>query len=1166
MNLPHFPTPGRKIGRQTVTPIGSPHETLQSISTRRGFALISAIMLMVLIMVLAVGLLTLSTRSISNASRESELAEARAAARLALALAINQLQIHTGPDQRITAPADQIPSGTDGKQSAANENRRQWTAVYDSWPATATTRPTPTFRSWLVSGNPTELSNIDTAKNATGGTLAKLVDSGTVGNRQGAKVSAPMITHSNGTRGSTRLAWWVGDQGLKASIPSPTPSTATGTSDRRLALQAAPTQNVSLAKHEEFEPFASLDPKDRETDKAITWNQSALIASDPKAIQPFFHDLTTNNRGLITNVRKGGFRRDLSFYLETTQANLPKDPLYSVGGKDGISMTELWTHYNVHKTLKTRSTATFTTGGRIDRNTPFLEMPQSQAAVEADPYFFYKQPAFIRCQTVLSFFSKPVGTATANGQQRYRLHLVADPVVTIWNPLDVPLVVTPSWNSIKYWHLPYDFIITLGGQTHRVSFKEMIGGEHHYLTLRVGSVQPVVLRPGEVLVYSQGPNTPIGNGLESGSLDYVDGRAGWNYGGGTSWGIRKNGVYLEGNAGDSFTYKVEPNSLTADGSRHWSLTHHEIYYKEDRNSGTSNAPGGTRESISIGGIYIDSIYGQPYSQSNPKPNGQRLRAANYPDFFGKIKESDTRPYSLAEVSSTAGRGKAPFMLFTFAVKTETASENPGRFLARYNPKAMITDLSTLNDPELAMLPYEVQIRPLTSWFDRTIDVSTDGSGYFGGGWTANTGVKSIITHSVPREPITSLAAFQHSFANGAYSSYNHATPGTAIYARDILLPQISHPIGNSLAPAILAHNRTEGSIDGRQIADHSYLANQALWDDWFLSGIAPQSTTTFSSRRTHKQVAEDFLNNKDQLPQLPVRNFKPNLDGRTTQEILAKLFIGNNAIPAANTLTASLITVDGMFNVNSTSVDAWKAMFAGLKGQTILTQTRDGADSPTTDTDETPVAGLHSPLNQVATTNSLGDITSSAQWTGRRTLTDDDIDTLAQAVVREIRKRGPFLSLADFINRRPGNDKNLAKSGTIQSALDSDDVPINKPYNSTRAVSTAAPGLVFTEAELGAAAYGIPGYVKQADILTPIAPVLSARSDTFIIRAYGEKLDPNGKVLARAWCEATVQRNAAYVDPSDEIEDLPTTVNNINKSFGRRYQITSFRWLQPDEV
>ena len=106
----------------------------------------------------------------------------------------------------------------------------------------------------------------------------------------------------------------------------------------------------------------------------------------------------------------------------------------------------------------------------------------------------------------------------------------------------------------------------------------------------------------------------------------------------------------------------------------------------------------------------------------------------------------------------------------------------------------------------------------------------------------------------------------------------------------------------------------------------------------------------------------------------------------------------------------------------------------------------------------------------------------------------------------------------------------------------------------------------FPQAEAGIAAQGAPGVVKQADILTPIAPYLSARSDSFLIRAAGQKVDANGVVVARAFCEAVVQRVAEFVDS----RNLPTTataaLNPLNRFFGRRFQIVSFRWLAPSEI
>jgi hypothetical protein len=97
-------------------------------------------------------------------------------------------------------------------------------------------------------------------------------------------------------------------------------------------------------------------------------------------------------------------------------------------------------------------------------------------------------------------------------------------------------------------------------------------------------------------------------------------------------------------------------------------------------------------------------------------------------------------------------------------------------------------------------------------------------------------------------------------------------------------------------------------------------------------------------------------------------------------------------------------------------------------------------------------------------------------------------------------------------------------------------------------------------------AWGALGYLSQADLLQFIGPALSARSDSFRIRAYGEHLDSSGKVLARAWCEAVVQRSPGYVDPVDDTMKDPANLGETNRQFGRRFAIVSFRWLAPEEV
>ena len=84
--------------------------------------------------------------------------------------------------------------------------------------------------------------------------------------------------------------------------------------------------------------------------------------------------------------------------------------------------------------------------------------------------------------------------------------------------------------------------------------------------------------------------------------------------------------------------------------------------------------------------------------------------------------------------------------------------------------------------------------------------------------------------------------------------------------------------------------------------------------------------------------------------------------------------------------------------------------------------------------------------------------------------------------------------------------------------------------------------------------------------IPPIAPILSARDDTFTIRAYGDSRDKSGKIKARSVCEATVTRVRDFVDSSDAADAVNEPVSAVNRRFGRRFNVISFRWLSPAEI
>ena len=92
-----------------------------------------------------------------------------------------------------------------------------------------------------------------------------------------------------------------------------------------------------------------------------------------------------------------------------------------------------------------------------------------------------------------------------------------------------------------------------------------------------------------------------------------------------------------------------------------------------------------------------------------------------------------------------------------------------------------------------------------------------------------------------------------------------------------------------------------------------------------------------------------------------------------------------------------------------------------------------------------------------------------------------------------------------------------------------------------------------------------PDYVRQNDLLALLAPILFVRSDTFVIRAYGEVRNPFSSATGgQAWCEAVVQRVADYVVPSDSPGSSPAAPDN--QTYGRRFLVVGFRWLTTVDI
>lgn len=353
--------------------------------------------------------------------------------------------------------------------------------------------------------------------------------------------------------------------------------------------------------------------------------------------------------------------------------------------------------------------------------------------------------------------------------------------------------------------------------------------------------------------------------------------------------------------------------------------------------------------------------------------------------------------------------------------------------------------------------------------------------------------------------------------------------------------------------------------------DHGLLINDAMWDRWFMSSVSdmPDGKGT----RKAREVWEEFVSGKTPLP---VSRYKKTVTPYQDEQVIARIMAEDGW-----KYIAQYLMVDGGFNVNSTSVEAWTAVLQGLARRKLVSN--DGHNLKLVENGKGDSQVLFSRF-MMSTTDKSVDSTGGysmsqgsttfrnsgmlAAWSEVRLLEPESIRKLAEEMVKQVRKRGPFLSMSDFINRRldPAGGE-AAMKGALQAAIDATD--INRDFQDIIVKPQSGNYYSFPEAENGSMYTAAPGYLIQSDVLTSLGNILTVRDDTFTVRSYGCVKNPANAILAQAWCEAVVQRTMDYVDPTNgpaDVEYNPdgskgTGLTDVNKVLGRQFRVVSFKWL-----
>jgi hypothetical protein len=847
--------------------------------------------------------------------------------------------------------------------------------------------------------------------------------------------------------------------------------------------------------------------------------------------------------------------------------------------------------------------------------------PQPVGAAEAgDLYSYYERihrhPLVARIQYV--FASSAVDNTPA---------FIAQPVVTLWNPFNVRLTV-PSFRIYCNWRsLPVQVACEDGaGYAIRQHVGPYFPGG---VNLVVGGGAEITLEPGQTRVFALNSEQLVAVPLGSGGTFNLT--PGYVASGRTGWRMTLPGTTT---GAGSLRYRLIKNidePLVARDGIYYDYYPANYRYSPVRNSfvGTTTAQ-----------------FRQLYGEDAPYPFQQTLAdAAATPRAFGTFAFG--LRLSNDGVSQHDGRtgvktlSKGFLQASPFTTYTEIGHKSAGVLTAYPYASANVADHRTIPvAPQYSKegsgaafysaanggvqyagalnplnAPYDLYFLPMSGFVDSNGPQSNPADnhgGYILTGLDPTAGLSRAVVAELPVKPLQSLAALQGCDlrATNPAPPFHYGLVGNAD-ASPILPPDDT--VGRWIDQTGALRSRDEISQSFLQY-DDSYCLNHLLFDDWFVSSLAPSPNDWATLRPgpglehawnpavmgSLKRNWTDFVAGTAPLPNAC---FAPNaaaswldLEASGTAG-----FTGVPAQPVAYQRIAATLRVPGQFNVNSTSVVAWRAVLGNLRASPVPSILPGGTTVATTT--------ANNPLTRMAVSHERA-VTSggaSAAVLGFAALNDAQLEQLAVEIVRQVKARGPFLSLSEFVNRRlapaqPGKVLDPSLDGALGTALRSLEQaggslnpaePAKRVGRTTSKVgdlggleqslplgdwtgSAAGPmgDYLHPKAAEGSSTFGLPGWPRQADLLGRLAPILSVRDETFVVRAMGSAPVGNGET-AKAWCEAVYQRSPEYMDARVPAHEAPlgdqalgseTGSRRVNALLGRRFRLVAFRWLTAKEL
>ena len=1103
----------------------------------RGFALIVTLSLMILLTIIAVGLLTLSSISLRGSSVDAAQQTARQNARLGLMLALGELQVHLGPDTRTTARAETLAlDDRVGTTVAPDSPKAWWVGVSDSDRSKKLDATASQSVVWLVSGVQGATPGAQLS-----GSLNDPVDIIGIGSLDLALTGGNAIQAGRVPVRTGAYAYFIDDNGMKAQLAASRPEVRNDFTAGGRPLGGGVLPGTY--------PLGILDRMDAlgESDlaayqKLISSGTLPLFGLSKPIAQSKFFSYTNKSQGVLSDVKRGGLKKDLTIAFENSNvfsrvfpANQPDKYILVDPAKRPAELEKGYIHwgiirdyYNIKKHLINTGGAPglapimFQKEGMVNVNTT-----GTPTALPTDSFRLGKLgPHAMAANAPSSLSTHPYGQINCAPTG------VGNPAGYAFHP------ISPILSNLQQtgW-------ITKAG-TNRLRTNVQLFTSHY--------------NPYNINLVLNGKNGS-GSGPRMHNYPQVQFTVS-----GTS--INR----LEGLNPKLQTHVTVPVTLEPGRS-------HVMGFESAVS--TNGEVDGSSYSQKVGDITVQSIF-KEVAATVPNTGNVNLTV----EF---VQSRPTLMHGVDEEPENREVAQVFFAPFAWDAITTAQGSRPGKRISRSVPASQLNENTKLSmgfQLRTTREPAAGAIRPLVDaniravWnnprWDSPLDLpllasyTADGGGeiidqpipqmafgtnkrgfaYWGNSRSPSGANDRVILFDIPRRDLLSIGQLQH--ANVGRFSYEP----TYIIGNSYANPRIPAVDWKaSISDTHSSARKLPWAISGNfNLYDASYLVNEVIFDSYTFTTI-PQTNDNYGggdvpvSDYPKLLAGTAFLPNPRFIPYRPPGSDFTSAQLRNTGSATTGSFFHN----------AGHLLVDGAFNVNSTSVDAWEAFLSGTHKLPVQKLTNNGVIGSFDATDGVRFPRAASHVGEGMKTSSIDD----NYWTGFRVLEQEEVREIATELVAQIKRRGPFLSLGEFVNRKLTNDE-LGKSGALQAALDA---TVNRDLDSTyeAEADTGSHKNIPAVSTQGA---GFPGQILQGDILQALAPYMTVRSDTFTIRGYGEARGAGNTITARAYCEAVVQRVpdplpvATGSKPVLEELALPTS------RFGRQFKIVSFRWLAPSEV